>query len=411
MSTDTSDERGHEIILIRKRGGDHDHGHGGSVWKIAYADFMTAMMAFFLVMWLINASDRETLTAVASYFDPIRLTDKVANPKGLHDMETGARGQENRPGESKLQNGAATGDPRAEFGPKAKYPDDVLFSDPYGVLAKLAALATIEKAVEAQGQADAVNLAGEAFRDPFDPEFRSAVEQAVAVAPSPKPETQPEQTAEAMQIALQSDAQGADAILAKLSPQAADGQTVSGSAAQTGTPEGESHSSSSDQNRTGQAESPPVVDPGLEAQIKYALREAAPGAMPHVEVRGTSEGILISLTDEFDFGMFAISSAEPQPQTVVLMEKIGKILKDRPEQIVVRGHTDGRPFKSKAYDNWRLSAARAHMAYYMLVRGGIGEKRFERIEGHADRNLKIAGEPEAAQNRRIEILLRKGHAS
>jgi chemotaxis protein MotB len=51
------------------------------------------------------------------------------------------------------------------------------------------------------------------------------------------------------------------------------------------------------------------------------------------------------------------------------------------------------------------------MAYYMLVRGGVGEKRFERIEGHADRNLKVAGEPEAAQNRRIEILLRRGHAS
>ena len=47
------------------------------------------------------------------------------------------------------------------------------------------------------------------------------------------------------------------------------------------------------------------------------------------------------------------------------------------------------------------------MAYYMLVRGGIDEKRFERVEGYADRNLRIADDPEAAQNRRIEILLRK----
>jgi chemotaxis protein MotB len=78
-----------------------------------------------------------------------------------------------------------------------------------------------------------------------------------------------------------------------------------------------------------------------------------------------------------------------------------------PERLVVRGHTDGRPYKSGTYDNWRLSTARAHMAYYMLVRGGIDEKRFERIEGHADRHLKILDDPEAAQNRRIEILLRK----
>jgi chemotaxis protein MotB len=43
----------------------------------------------------------------------------------------------------------------------------------------------------------------------------------------------------------------------------------------------------------------------------------------------------------------------------------------------------------------------------MLIRGGIDEKRVERVEGHADRSLRIAGDPEAAQNRRIEILLRK----
>jgi len=47
------------------------------------------------------------------------------------------------------------------------------------------------------------------------------------------------------------------------------------------------------------------------------------------------------------------------------------------------------------------------MAYYMLVRGGIDEKKVERIEGYADRSLRIPTDPEAAQNRRIEILLRK----
>ena len=47
------------------------------------------------------------------------------------------------------------------------------------------------------------------------------------------------------------------------------------------------------------------------------------------------------------------------------------------------------------------------MAYLMLARSGIDEKRFERIEGYADRNLRVQHDPEAAQNRRIEILLRK----
>jgi chemotaxis protein MotB len=81
-------------------------------------------------------------------------------------------------------------------------------------------------------------------------------------------------------------------------------------------------------------------------------------------------------------------------------------LSDQPGSIVLRGYTDGRPFRSKTYDNWRLSTARAHIAYYMLSRGGVEKQRFERIEGYADRNLKVPDDPNAAQNRRIEILLR-----
>lgn len=41
----------------------------GSSWKVAYADFMTAMMAFFLVMWLLNMAPKETLQGLAGYFD------------------------------------------------------------------------------------------------------------------------------------------------------------------------------------------------------------------------------------------------------------------------------------------------------------------------------------------------------
>ena len=45
--------------------------------------------------------------------------------------------------------------------------------------------------------------------------------------------------------------------------------------------------------------------------------------------------------------------------------------------------------------------------YYMLVRGGVPETRFEKIEGYADHSLKNAGDPEAPENRRIEILIRE----
>ena len=57
------------VIVIRKKKGGHG-GHHGGAWKVAYADFVTAMMAFFLVMWLVNQS-QAVKNAVAGYFtDP-----------------------------------------------------------------------------------------------------------------------------------------------------------------------------------------------------------------------------------------------------------------------------------------------------------------------------------------------------
>jgi chemotaxis protein MotB len=58
-------------IIIRKKRGHRDHGHHGGAWKVAYADFVTAMMAFFLVMWLVSQSE-EVKQNIAGYFqDPV----------------------------------------------------------------------------------------------------------------------------------------------------------------------------------------------------------------------------------------------------------------------------------------------------------------------------------------------------
>jgi chemotaxis protein MotB len=53
------------IKKIKKSGG---HGHHGGAWKIAYADFVTAMMAFFLLMWLLGSTDQATKQGIAEYF-------------------------------------------------------------------------------------------------------------------------------------------------------------------------------------------------------------------------------------------------------------------------------------------------------------------------------------------------------
>ncbi len=79
-----------EIIIVRKRRSDGDEEHHGGVWKLAFADFMTAMMAFFLVMWLINSTSKETKAVIVQYFNPVQLIDANPAHKGLRDpKETG----------------------------------------------------------------------------------------------------------------------------------------------------------------------------------------------------------------------------------------------------------------------------------------------------------------------------------
>jgi chemotaxis protein MotB len=56
------------IVIRRKRRGGHGAAHGGS-WKIAYADFVTAMMAFFLLMWLLSSTNQGDLQGIADYFN------------------------------------------------------------------------------------------------------------------------------------------------------------------------------------------------------------------------------------------------------------------------------------------------------------------------------------------------------
>src|ERR1700722_7944043 len=62
-------------IIIIKKGGGHA-GHHGGAWKVAYADFVTAMMALFIVLWLLNAS-KQVQEAVGGYFKDPRGLDKV----------------------------------------------------------------------------------------------------------------------------------------------------------------------------------------------------------------------------------------------------------------------------------------------------------------------------------------------
>ncbi|MBU1326193.1 MAG: OmpA family protein [Alphaproteobacteria bacterium] len=70
-------------ILIKKVKKVAGHGHHGGAWKVAYADFVTAMMAFFLLMWLINTTDPEQKRGIAEYFAPASVSATTSGSGGI----------------------------------------------------------------------------------------------------------------------------------------------------------------------------------------------------------------------------------------------------------------------------------------------------------------------------------------
>jgi len=84
MTKKEKDDDKRPIIIIKKIKKSGSAHHGGS-WKVAYADFVTAMMAFFLLLWLLSVSTEEQKEAIATYFSPtdIRISENVSGSGGL----------------------------------------------------------------------------------------------------------------------------------------------------------------------------------------------------------------------------------------------------------------------------------------------------------------------------------------
>ncbi len=415
-----ADDRHHgDIIIIKKKivGG---HGHHGGAWKIAFADFMTAMMAFFLVLWIINATDKQTKTVIAHYFNPVKLENPSKAKKGVHGETTSTADSKEEisdksattPSPKMKQGGGAPAagaqkqdeqkdapkEQLAKAEAKLQSAEAQLFTAPYEALDRIAGGPgqAAPGASPDKGDADAQRLNGalsiESFRDPFKPVGPGSPDDPVAFDADAR--NKAPQDMEPQKAGV--DPKPHPSPTPSVAPAAARDKTAAGEAAKpAAAPSG------------GPADQKAVGDAGkLEKEVKDKVEAALKqGNGPEIEVRQTKDGLLISLTDKLDFAMFSVGSAEPQPELVRAMDALGKLVKTKPGHIVVRGHTDARPYRNGAYDNWRLSSDRAQMAYYMLTRAGAPAARFTRIEGYADRALRDPAHPLAAVNRRLEILI------
>ena len=74
-----------KIIIVKKIIADSHGGHHGGAWKVAYADFVTAMMAFFLLLWILGATTEKQRKGIADYFTPtmVQMREKSAGSNGM----------------------------------------------------------------------------------------------------------------------------------------------------------------------------------------------------------------------------------------------------------------------------------------------------------------------------------------
>lgn len=106
---------GEQPIIIKKIKKGGGAGHHGGAWKVAYADFVTAMMAFFLLMWLINTTSPEQKRGIADYFAPASVSQTMSGAGGI--LGGSALGQDG-------SKSAGSSDVIEELAPSSQNPND-----------------------------------------------------------------------------------------------------------------------------------------------------------------------------------------------------------------------------------------------------------------------------------------------
>ena len=93
-------------------------------------------------------------------------------------------------------------------------------------------------------------------------------------------------------------------------------------------------------------------------------------------------------------------------KTKKLMATVAGVIKTVPNQLSIRGHTDGAQYKGdNGYTNWELSADRANTARRVMQLYGVRSDQVAQIRGFADQSLRLADKPEDPSNRRISIII------
>jgi chemotaxis protein MotB len=144
----------------------------------------------------------------------------------------------------------------------------------------------------------------------------------------------------------------------------------------------------------------------VEKEIKQKLSESPQfeKIKDQVIITREKEGLRIEVIDKADFAMYASGGAVMSNKAAALMSEVTQTLKPLPNKLAIRGHTDSMGFAPDSMrNNWSLSTERADATRQFMQSQGINGNRFSRIEGVADTNPKVPGNPADPRNRRVSI--------
>ena len=336
-----------KATVIIRRNEVVEGGHHGGAWKVAYADFVTAMMAFFLLMWLLNATTQEQKRGLADYFSP---TSHLATAPSGSGAPLG--------GKTPNSEGTMTSDRGAV---------ELTRTQPYPVT----------------DEDDTGDM-------PADQ------------PPSKVPGTAPRPSAS------DGGANGGTAASGNASAgTASSGNASAGRKPNDANPTRESDKQI-DNERSERREFEHAATQIRDAvSADPALSELA----KQLAIDITPDGLRIQLLDADRTPMFNTGSSLLNDRARAVLAKIAPVLLKMPESITIAGHTDSAQYRGNDKTNWDLSADRANATRRLLVDAGLPETRVRSVTGNADRDPLIATDPMAAANRRIAIVLLRDRAA
>ena len=152
--------------------------------------------------------------------------------------------------------------------------------------------------------------------------------------------------------------------------------------------------------------------PSQMSLLTEAIQELAKelGASPHIQVDVVPSGLRVIIRDRDEKQIFARGQRQFTPFFEDLVLSLGGLFTKVKNKLVISGHTDNTPFHNPNYSNWNLSSDRAEMARRVLIAGGMSGDSVVQVSAFASTRPLNNDDPEASENRRVEILILNSRA-